>query len=301
MKIFHLLFLGLFLIYLSPAFAQVSNGDKADLTLYDPSGKKVSLASQLKGKVTVIDLWATTCHYCLVEVPYELELMRKLGNRRDLQFIMISTDEAPLHREWISAIHEHFTDKASRRVVGKHFTTLKYWNSEVVNKFQLMGIPHFMIVGRDGRYTDINAPWPSGFHCNVTLYDKIRDALAGKPYPRIKVLKDKGKSAEQRLALRLIKKEAWALVGEDGYVNSLGFPEDYHWLSTHFKGKVKVFNFQHQFSPRIAKKITGKTDLDEFPYYYLFHYGKKVDEFLSDEPAVLAKRIANQMKTESRK
>ncbi|HET9831591.1 MAG TPA: TlpA disulfide reductase family protein [Vicinamibacterales bacterium] len=58
----------------------------------DITGKKVSL-SDFKGKVILLDFWATWCVPCKQEIPGFIELQKKYGGR-GLQIVGISVDDS---------------------------------------------------------------------------------------------------------------------------------------------------------------------------------------------------------------
>lgn len=58
----------------------------------DTDGKKVSL-SQFKGKVIILDFWATWCVPCKAEIPGFIELQKKYGGK-GLQIIGLSVDDS---------------------------------------------------------------------------------------------------------------------------------------------------------------------------------------------------------------
>src|SRR5438067_4590428 len=58
----------------------------------DIDGKKVSL-SDFKGKVIILDFWATWCVPCKAEIPGFIELQKKYGDR-GLQIIGLSVDDS---------------------------------------------------------------------------------------------------------------------------------------------------------------------------------------------------------------
>jgi len=64
---------------------------KLNFSFKDTSGKNVSL-SDFKGKVILLDFWATWCVPCKQEIPSFIELQKKLGGR-GLQIIGLSVDD----------------------------------------------------------------------------------------------------------------------------------------------------------------------------------------------------------------
>jgi len=75
----------------SPIEADKQNNAKApDFTLRDVSGKTVSLSS-LKGKVILLNFWATWCPPCKAEMPSMNKLYKSL-RQRGLEVIAVSTD-----------------------------------------------------------------------------------------------------------------------------------------------------------------------------------------------------------------
>ena len=59
--------------------------------LKDVDGKEIS-SEQFKGKVVVVDFWATWCGPCLQEIPGYIALQKKYGD--DLAIIGVSMDQA---------------------------------------------------------------------------------------------------------------------------------------------------------------------------------------------------------------
>ena len=64
-----------------------------DFTLSQLSGQPLKL-SDYRGKVVLLDFWATWCEPCRVETPFFVELQKKYADQ-GLQIIGVSMDDSP--------------------------------------------------------------------------------------------------------------------------------------------------------------------------------------------------------------
>src|SRR5687767_10454531 len=71
--------------------ARPSAAAAPDFTLTDISGKQVSL-KDYRGKVVLVDFWATWCPPCRVSIPAMEELHKEYGPK-GLQVLSVSMDE----------------------------------------------------------------------------------------------------------------------------------------------------------------------------------------------------------------
>ena len=78
---------------LKPAAGCPANAKPANLnfTLKDLNNKDVKL-SAFKGKVILLDFWATWCGPCKIEIPWFIEFQNKYG-KDGLQVVGVSTDD----------------------------------------------------------------------------------------------------------------------------------------------------------------------------------------------------------------
>lgn len=66
---------------------------KLDFTLKDMTGKDVNLA-EYKGKVVLLNFWATWCGPCLMETPFFVSLQEKFKGK-GFQAVGVSVDDPP--------------------------------------------------------------------------------------------------------------------------------------------------------------------------------------------------------------
>lgn len=119
-----------------------ANAKAANLNfvLKDMSGKDFNLASQ-KGKVVLLDFWATWCGPCLIEIPWFVEFQSKYG-AKGFSAVGISVDD-PV------AKLKPFADKMKVNypfLVGDRRDDIKE------KAFGPMwGLPVTFVIGRDGK------------------------------------------------------------------------------------------------------------------------------------------------------
>jgi peroxiredoxin len=111
-----------------------------DFALTDANGKEVKL-SELKGKVVLVNFWATWCEGCQVEIPWFIEFAKKYeGAGLAVIGVSLDGDGWKSVKPWIAAKKVNYTI-----VVG---------NEELGNKYGLNGMPLTALIGRDGKIAD---------------------------------------------------------------------------------------------------------------------------------------------------
>ncbi|MCQ2219973.1 MAG: TlpA family protein disulfide reductase [Prevotella sp.] len=125
-----------------------SGGDWIDFQYADANGKMHSL-SDYKGKVVVVDVWATWCAPCKAEIPH-LEKLQEEMKGKDVVFISVSfdTDEAA----WKKFIKE-------KSLGGLQL--ISHRQGPLVDDYKIDAVPRFMVFSKDGKTISTDAPRPS--------------------------------------------------------------------------------------------------------------------------------------------
>ena len=118
-------------------------GKPLELAFKAVDGRSVDL-SAMKGKVVLIDFWATWCGPCVAEFPHVLEAYQKLRDR-GFEIVGISLDQ---EKEAL----ESFTKK--RGMPWPQYFDGEGWGNKYAQEFGITGIPAMWLVDRDGKLVD---------------------------------------------------------------------------------------------------------------------------------------------------
>ena len=131
-------------------------------------GKEVTL-SALKGKVVLLDFWATWCGPCKASMPLIEELHREFAGR-EVVFLALNTGESN-------------PDTARKFFTEKGYTSRCLLEADAVSvAYGVSGLPTLLIVGRDGKVTHVHRGFgAAGF--SESLRKLIGEAL-GEGVPR---------------------------------------------------------------------------------------------------------------------
>ncbi len=107
----------------------------------NPEGEFVEL-NKIKGKVTIVDFWASWCKPCRIENPNLVKLYNKYHSK-GLEIISVSLDRKSQKDFWIKAIEK---DQLS----WYNISNLKFWQEPIAKLYGVNSIPATFIIDKNG-------------------------------------------------------------------------------------------------------------------------------------------------------
>lgn len=117
-----------------------AGSDCPEISLNTVDGKPFSLSS-LKGKIVLVDFWASWCAPCRKENPHLVEIYKKYKGT-DFEIFGVSLDENI--EAWKNAIEKD-------NITWTQVSDLKKWESKAVLDFHIEAIPYSILIDRNGK------------------------------------------------------------------------------------------------------------------------------------------------------
>jgi peroxiredoxin len=110
-----------------------------DFTLNDTAGKPVALSS-LKGKILLVDFWASWCRPCRMENPNVVKAYKGY-NRKGFDVLGVSLDKE--RAKWVKAINDD-------GLTWNHVSDLKGWGNQAAKLYAINSIPSNVLIDMNG-------------------------------------------------------------------------------------------------------------------------------------------------------
>ncbi len=116
-----------------------------EISLPSPDGKEIALSS-LKGKLVLIDFWASWCGPCRKEMPNVIKIYSKFKNK-GFEIYGVSLDQDK--EKWMEAITKD-------GINWPQVSDLKYWDNVAARIYNVQGIPYTVLIDKDGKIISKN-------------------------------------------------------------------------------------------------------------------------------------------------
>jgi thiol-disulfide isomerase/thioredoxin len=127
-------------------------GKPFDLEFTDAiSGSTISMKN-LKGKVVVVDFWATWCGPCIAEMPHMKQLYAEFRGK-GVEFLGISLDN-PKEQGGLDSLKKYVKDNG---IAWPQYYQGKGWESEFSRSWGINSIPSMFVVDTEGKLYSVEA------------------------------------------------------------------------------------------------------------------------------------------------
>ena len=141
-------------ILLYDTFATIMPGTQTpNVTFKDADGNRYTI-NDFRGKVIVMDVWATWCSSCLKNMPKFMELIKEFEGKEDVAFFTVSTDSDELKEKWLAAIKKHNMGDMLNLIPDRSSANL------FEEKFFVGSVPRYIVINKKGEIVSAFAPKP---------------------------------------------------------------------------------------------------------------------------------------------
>ena len=112
-----------------------------DLRMTDPEGKEIALSDYAgKGKIVLVDFWASWCGPCRAEMP---NVVKAYNRFKDKGFEIVGVSFDRNKEAWLKGIKD-------LGLPWPQMSDVKGWDSEGAKAYAISGIPHTVLIDKDG-------------------------------------------------------------------------------------------------------------------------------------------------------
>jgi peroxiredoxin len=147
----------------SKSLALAEGREAPEINLPDTEGNSLSLKS-LRGKIVLIDFWASWCGPCRKEMPNVVKAYAKYKDK-GFEILGVSLDQSK--DKWLEAIKKD-------GITWPQVSDLKYWECQAARDYNVQGIPFTVLLDKEGKILAKNLR-------GEELERAIEKALAGEP------------------------------------------------------------------------------------------------------------------------
>lgn len=144
------------IISLFDTYRNIMPGEPASTPLLKDTDGKGHTFAEFRGKVLVIDVWATWCSSCLAKMQDFMNLKKRYDNTPGIEFITVSVDRSEARNSWIAAIK-----KRNMEGMLNLFPDCEE-ESLFESEYHISGVPRYIIIDEEGKIVTAYAPPPGG-------------------------------------------------------------------------------------------------------------------------------------------